>query len=123
MNTEHYKKLLLAKQQELLDSIRMHEEQARDSRTAEVEDEIDRVTSAEAQAAGFQESTLAAQTLTLVREALERIENGTYGVSEESGEPIEPARLEAVPWAKYTLKEQEKFDREAVAPQELDSIS
>ncbi len=123
MNTEHYKQLLLAKQQELLDSIRRHEDDALDSRSAEVEDEMDRVISAEGKATGFQESTLAAQTLTLVREALERIENGTYGTSLESGEPIAPARLEAVPWAQYSLKEQEKLDRAATNGQELDSIS
>ncbi len=123
MNTDHYKQLLLAKQQDLLDSIKMHEDDARDSRTADVEDEMDRVISAEGQAAGFQEATLASQTLSLVREALERIENGTYGVSLESGEPIEPARLEAAPWAKYSVKEQEKFDRDAKNSQQLDSIS
>lgn len=123
MNTEHYKRLLLAKEQELVDSIKLHEDEARDSRTADVEDEIDRVISDEAKAAGFQESTLAAQTLKLVREALRRIEEGTYGKSLESGEPIEPARLEAVPWAQYTLKEQEKIDREGSERQELDSIS
>ncbi len=86
MNTEHYKKLLLTKEQELLDSIKLHEDEARSARTADVEDEIDRVISDEAKAAGFQESTLAAQTLRLVREALQRIENGTYGKSLESGE-------------------------------------
>lgn len=123
MNTEHYKKLLLAKEQDLLDSIKRHEDEARDSRSAEVEDEIDRVISDEGKAAGFQEGTLAAQTLTLVREALQRIQNGTYGKSLESGEPIEPARLEAVPWAQYSVKEQEKIDREAPTRQELDSIS
>jgi len=31
--------------------------------------------------------------------ALRRIEEGTYGVSEVTGEPIPLARLEAVPWA------------------------
>jgi DnaK suppressor protein len=123
MNTEHYKQLLLAKQQDLLDSIKMHEDEARDARSAEVEDEMDRVISAEGQAAGFQEATLAAHTLTLVREALERIENGTYGVSLESGEPIEPARLEAAPWAKYSVKEQEKLDAARTSDQELDFIS
>lgn len=122
MNVEHYKRLLLAKQQELLDSIKRHEDAARDSRSAEVEDEIDRVISDEGKAAAFQESTLASQTLAQVREALERIENGTYGVSLESGEPIDPARLEAVPWAQYSLAEQEKRDQNAKS-QELDSIS
>jgi len=123
MNTEHYKQLLLAKQRELLDSIKRHENEARESRSAEVEDEIDRVISAEGQAANFQEATIEAQTLTLVEEALQRIENGTYGKSLESGEPIEPARLEAVPWAQYSLQEQEKLDRSATSAQELDSIS
>ena len=123
MDTEHYKKLLLAKEQDLLDSIRMHENEALDARSAEVGDEMDRVISDEGKATGFQESTLAAHTLTLVREALERIENGTYGKSLESGEPINPARLEAAPWAKYSVKEQEKLDREAKNHQELDSIS
>ncbi len=35
-----------------------------------------------------------------VRQALERIANGTYGMCEECGAPIEPARLEANPAAK-----------------------
>lgn len=123
MNTEHYKKLLLAKQQELLDSIKRHEDEALNSQSAEVGDEMDHVISDEGKAAGFREATLSNQTLTLVREALDRIEKGTYGTSLESGEPIEPARLEAVPWAQYSLKEQEKIDQSAKDHQELDSIS
>lgn len=34
-----------------------------------------------------------------VNHALLRIENGTYGICAVSGEPIEPERLEAVPFA------------------------
>ena len=36
-----------------------------------------------------------------VDEALKRILNGTYGVCEETGEPISPARLRAIPWARF----------------------
>lgn len=39
-----------------------------------------------------------------VKEALERIENGTYGICEVSGEPIEKERLEANPSAKTCMK-------------------
>lgn len=40
-----------------------------------------------------------------VNEALLKIEKGTYGFSEISGEPIETERLEAYPSAKTTIKE------------------
>jgi len=33
--------------------------------------------------------------------ALDRIENGTYGVCEGTGQPIPKERLEAIPWARY----------------------
>lgn len=39
-----------------------------------------------------------------VKAALERIENGTYGVCEISGEPIERDRLEANPSARTSIK-------------------
>jgi len=38
-----------------------------------------------------------------IDEALERIENGSYGLCEGKGEVIPKARLKAVPWAKYCV--------------------
>ena len=46
-----------------------------------------------------------------VERALAKIDAGTYGVSEVSGEPIGYARLEAVPWARFTAPEQEDLER------------
>lgn len=43
--------------------------------------------------------------------ALERIENGTYGYCEETGEPIGLARLEARPTATLSLEAQERHER------------
>lgn len=43
--------------------------------------------------------------------ALAKIENGTYGFCEESGEPIHPMRLEAVPTARFTMEIQERMER------------
>jgi DnaK suppressor protein len=37
--------------------------------------------------------------LSEVERALERIDEGTYGTCERCGKPIDPARLEARPWA------------------------
>jgi DnaK suppressor protein len=45
--------------------------------------------------------------------ALAKIEAGTYGVSELSGEPIDYLRLSAVPWARHTAQEQEELERAA----------
>jgi RNA polymerase-binding protein DksA len=41
--------------------------------------------------------------LVAINEALDRIENGTYGICEGEGEPIPKARLEAIPWARYCV--------------------
>lgn len=35
--------------------------------------------------------------------ALERLDNGSYGVDEKTGEPIDPARLEAEPTARTNV--------------------
>lgn len=39
-----------------------------------------------------------------IEEALERIENGTYGICLATGQPIGKARLKAKPWAKYSYE-------------------
>ena len=46
-----------------------------------------------------------------VDRALKKIEEGTYGLSDRSGEPIPRERLEAVPEALYTLSEEEARER------------
>lgn len=52
--------------------------------------------------------------------ALDRIEDGTYGVCEGSGEKIPKARLDALPWAKYTVQYQEKLERGEIDLSEID---
>ena len=46
-----------------------------------------------------------------IDEALRRIEDGTYGYCEETGEPIGVARLEARPIATLSLEAQERHER------------
>jgi len=46
-----------------------------------------------------------------IDQALERIENGTYGYCEETGEPIGLRRLEARPIATLTIEAQERHER------------
>ena len=49
--------------------------------------------------------------LEAVGRAEKRLEDGTYGFSIESGEPIPAERLEAIPWAERTPEEQASFER------------
>ena len=51
-----------------------------------------------------------------VDRALQKIEEGTYGLSDVSGEPIPRGRLEAVPEAIRTVEEQQRFERERRPP-------
>ena len=46
-----------------------------------------------------------------VDRALEKIQDGTYGLSDISGEPIARERLQAVPDALYTLEEERSRER------------
>jgi DnaK suppressor protein len=48
--------------------------------------------------------------LAALERAEQRLEKGTYGLSIESGEPIPDARLEAIPWAERTAREQERYE-------------
>jgi DnaK suppressor protein len=48
--------------------------------------------------------------LSNIERALQKIEDGTYGLSDASGAPIPMERLEAAPEALYTLAEQKSRD-------------
>jgi DnaK suppressor protein len=56
--------------------------------------------------------------LILIEGALQRIDEGTYGYCLHSGEPIALPRLEAVPWARYTVDVQEKIEKGLIEPEE-----
>jgi DnaK suppressor protein len=56
------------------------------------------------------------QELKDVNRALEKIEEGTYGLSDRSGEPIAKGRLEAIPEALYTIEEQQRREGERRPP-------
>lgn len=48
--------------------------------------------------------------LSLIRLALERLNDGSYGECLMCGEAIGPKRLEAVPWTPYCIRCQEKIE-------------
>jgi DnaK suppressor protein len=48
--------------------------------------------------------------------ALARLDDGSYGLCEGTGEPIEYRRLQARPWARYSVAYKEAIEREQARP-------
>lgn len=61
------------------------------------------------------------ERLRQVNEALDRLDNGDYGVCQECDEEISPRRLQAVPWAAYcvTCQERTRLDGDQTPTMEL----
>jgi RNA polymerase-binding protein DksA len=54
------------------------------------------------------------QLLREINVALAKIINGTYGICEGTGKPISKARLEAQPWAKYSIEHARELEKGGV---------
>jgi DnaK suppressor protein len=58
-----------------------------------------------------------------IDQALKRIELGTYGVCEMSGKPIPHARLEAIPFARFTVQCQAQLEKQNKASRVRQSVT
>jgi RNA polymerase-binding transcription factor DksA len=50
----------------------------------------------------------ARETLVEIDAALQRIQNGSYGICERCGKPIGAARLSAIPWTRLCIDDQRR---------------
>jgi DnaK suppressor protein len=112
-NSEQIKARLLARQEELEASLSRQNENALDSGEADVQDEIDRVTSSSAKALSLSVGAREADALADVRSALARLKAGEYGRCLVCGKEIEPARLKAVPETPYCIEHADEANRGA----------
>ena len=109
LNLDHYKQLLLAREAELSARIDREVSNARDSDEA-VHDSGDDSVADETTAEQFGAAEGDTATLDQVQEALRRIDAGTFGLCVVDGEPIEPKRLEAMPWTPFCLEHQASLE-------------
>ena len=116
LDIQHFKEKLLEKERELVSILARFEDEARTAADIDVRDNADTATLDEDTWVSVEEAEVVSQTLTDVREALQRIENGTYGKCISCGRPIEPERLEAVPWTPFCRKDQKKADERRSTP-------
>lgn len=78
-------------------------------------DEIDAIQLAELRDEAIRELDRESRLLREVTAALERIQDGSYGVCERCEEYISLKRLSAIPWARHCVQCQEAVDREVLA--------
>ena len=106
MNVQEFKRRLLELEKRLSSHTARERERAREQVTDAAGDAGDASVADEAKSEDFTEAELDATVLQQVRDALRRIDEGTFGRCVVDGGPIEPKRLEAVPWTPYCLKHQ-----------------
>jgi len=106
MNTERYKKRLLDLEKKLTARIDRDVDDARGEMLDTAHDLGDASVSDVSVGFEFTSAELDSTVLQQVRDALRRIDDGTYGKCAVDGGPIEAKRLDAVPRAQYCLKHQ-----------------
>ena len=74
-------------------------------------DDIDRASLETDKALDLRTKDRARKLISKIDEALKRVEDGTYGYCEETGEPIGLERLEARPVATLSIEAQERHER------------
>ena len=111
-DTEHFKQLLLEKRREILRNVNEFEDEALKKSRLDASGDLSSMPIHMADigtdnyeqefALGLMDSER--KLLREIDDALERIEQGTYGICEGTGKTIPKSRLEAKPWARYCVE-------------------
>jgi DnaK suppressor protein len=102
-----FRQILETKHAELADILKRRDEIAIEKSP----DAIDEVTRAAERELAIRNLDRESNLLRNVRAALQRLDDGTFGICGHCEEEISPKRLAAVPWAPYCIKCQEAADR------------
>ncbi|GGH17603.1 TraR/DksA family transcriptional regulator [Silvibacterium dinghuense] len=108
MEINEYKDLLLAKEKELSTAMEYDGTGARGLDADAAHETVDHSVDDDIKGVLFTEGNLQWKVLEQVREALGRIEHGTYGRCVVDGGLIEKKRLKAIPWTRYCLKHEQQ---------------
>ena len=110
MQLEYFKRKLLDWRSELMKGSASTLQDLKDNNINEA-DENDRASNETDQSLELRTRDRMRKLIKKINQALDRIENGTYGYCEETGEPIGLARLEARPVATLSIEAQERHER------------
>jgi len=125
-NIEHFKNVLLEKRREILRNVNEFEDEALKKSRLDATGDLSSMPIHMADigtdnyeqefALGLMDSER--KLLKEIDDALEHIEQGTYGICEGTGEKIPKARLEARPWARYCVEYARKLEQGLVTEQQ-----
>lgn len=110
LQVEYFRQKLLAWKKSLLN---LSQDTLEDLRQGGLNqpDDIDRASMETDKALDLRTKDRARKLISKINDALKRIEDGTYGYCEETGEPIGLERLEARPVATLSIEAQERHER------------
>ncbi len=108
MDLNEYKNLLLAKERELSAEREADGVGARSLDADSAHETADQSVNDDIKSDLFTVGDLQWNVLQQVQEALERIDNGTYGKCAVDGRPIAEKRLRAIPWTRYCIKHEQQ---------------
>lgn len=107
----NYRDLLNEREQSLLDEMDKHQTEAREMTDQTTAEPMERMVNLEGRDTVLQHNDADFKELTEVRDALQRLDHGTFGTCIDCGKEIPAARLAAIPWTERCIDDQEKYDR------------
>lgn len=120
---EHFRKVLT-------EQLRAHDDQVRDKQQEALEmnaddgvkDSVDMSLQDVNQELAFRLGERESQTVAEIDEALQRIDEGTFGACERCGKPIPDARLEALPTARFDAACQSELETRQGLGQDIPTL-
>ena len=117
---EYFRDIILNRRKEILRELTYLRETSMDSTTDQYAGDnstysyhmADQGTDAQEREKAFMFASREGKMLRLLDQALERIDAGTYGYCQETGQPIEFKRLEAIPHARLSIAAKKRHEEE-----------
>ena len=123
---EHFKELLLEKRREILRNVSEIEDEALKKSRLDASGDLSSmpIHMADLGTDNYEQEFVLGlmdserKLLREIDDALQRIEEGTYGTCEGTGKPIPKARLEAQPWARYCVEYARMLEKGTIKEEE-----
>jgi DnaK suppressor protein len=110
-----FEEKLLQQQSDLQRAMISAVEQGRETSTDDTQDVADQAVASYQKELLFTQGTTGHVQITLIRAALDRLAEGTFGECLHCGKTIGQKRLEALPWTPYCIDCQEKIENGQIA--------
>ena len=110
---DYFREKLIEKQLSLNQMVQRTEGYSRE-KDPDIQDVADMAVESYTKEFNFGKSSVDRNILKMIREALDRIEDKSYGYCANCENPIQPKRLEAVPWARHCVQCQALLEKGAL---------